>query len=103
MRYEADLSFNWFQPTRVTFGAGAVKEAGLEGKRLGMQRAVIVTDRVLRDKTDVVAQVERALGTRLAAIFDGVEADSPAHVIDAAARMARAAGGDGLVSVGGGS
>jgi alcohol dehydrogenase len=36
-------------------------------------------------------------------VFDGVQADSPAEVIDAAAAHARALGADGLVSVGGGS
>ena len=59
MRYPQDLSFNYFQPTRVVFGVGAVKEAGLELKRLGVERACIVTDRVLREKTDTVEQVEK--------------------------------------------
>ncbi len=101
--FGADLAFNHYQPTRVVFGAGAVKDAGLELKRLGVQRAAIVTDKVLREKTDVVARVERALAGRLAGVYDGVVADSPADAIDAAAAWARSVGADGLVSVGGGS
>jgi alcohol dehydrogenase class IV len=101
--YGGDLGFNHYQPTRVTFGTGAVKEAGLECKRLGITRAAIVTDKILREKTDVVAKVEQALGTRLAGTFDGVVPDSPADAIDRAAAWARGVGADGLVSVGGGS
>ncbi len=103
MSYGADLSFGWYQPTRIVFGVGAVKETGLELKRLGVERAAVLTDRVLRERTDVVAKVERALGGRLVGIFDGVVADSPAEVIDRAATWARERGADGLVSVGGGS
>ncbi len=101
--FGADLAFGWYQPTRIAFGAGVVKEAGLELKRLGVTRAVIVTDAVLRGKTDVVAQVERALGARCAGVFDGVAPDTPAEVVDRGAAAARALGADALVSVGGGS
>ena len=101
--YAADLSFNYFQPTRVVFGAGSVKDAGLECKRLGITRAVIVTDRVLRETSDAVQRVEAALGARLAGVFDGALPDAPATAIDAGADFARALGCDGLVSVGGGS
>jgi|SRR5579871_1997899 len=103
MDYAKDLTFNYFQPTRIVFGAGAVKDVALELKKLNVQRAAVVTDKVLREKTDVVARVERALAGRLAGVFDGVVADSPADVIDRAANWAREAGADGLVSVGGGS
>ena len=103
MRYAGDLTFNYFQPTRVVFGAGAIRDAGLECKRLGMERAFVVTDKLLREKTDVVAQVEKALGARVAAIFDEVEPDAPADVIDRAAAIGREARVDGIVSVGGGS
>ena len=38
MSYDASLSFNLMQPTRVVFGDGAVSELGLECKRLGIER-----------------------------------------------------------------
>jgi len=103
MAYAADLAFTWLQPTRVVFGAGTVGEAGSELKRLGVARAMIVTDRVLRERTDTVALVEKALGGRCAGVFDGAEADAPADAIDRGAAAAKAAGAEAVVSVGGGS
>ncbi len=47
--YAADLNFSMYQPTRVVFGDGAVGELAIECKRLGVERAVIVTDKVLRE------------------------------------------------------
>jgi alcohol dehydrogenase len=101
--YGADLSFSLYQPTRVVFGMGAVRELVLECKRLGVERAVVVTDPVLRERTDVVTRVQAALGTRCAGIFDGVIPDTAVEVIDRGAAAAREKGCDGLVSVGGGS
>ena len=101
--YGNDLSFNVFQPTRIVFGDGAVGDIAMECKRLGIAHAVIVTDKVLREKTDVVARVEKALGGRLAGVYDGTIPDTGVEVIDAGAAFARERGCDGLVSVGGGS
>jgi len=103
MAYGADLNFSVYQPTRVVFGDGTVGELGLECKRLGIERAMVVTDRVLRERTDVVARVEKALGARLGGIYDGVIPDTGVEIIDDGARLARERGCDGLVSVGGGS
>lgn len=103
MAYGADLNFSVYQPTRVVFGDGTVSELALECKRLGIERAMIVTDRVMRERTDVVARVEKALGARLGAIYDGVIPDTGVECIDEGARQAREHGCDGLISVGGGS
>jgi len=103
MAYGADLNFSVYQPTRVVFGDGTVSELGLECKRLGIERAIIVTDRVMRERTDVVARVEKALGPRLGGVYDGVIPDTGVEVIDDGARLAKERGCDGLVSVGGGS
>jgi len=103
MAYGADLNFSVYQPTRVVFGDGTVSELGLECKRLGIERAMIVTDRVMRERTDVVARVEKALGPRLGGVYDGVIPDTGVEVIDDGARLAKERGCDGLVSVGGGS
>jgi alcohol dehydrogenase class IV len=101
--YGGDLSFSFYQPTRVVFGDGAVGETNLEAKRLGVSKAVIVTDAGLRKASDAVARVEAALGARCAGVWDGVELDAPADSIDRGAAWARERGADGLVSVGGGS
>jgi alcohol dehydrogenase len=101
--YNEELSFNLYQPTRVVFGDGVVRELGLECKRLGIARALVVTDKVLREKTDLVARVAEALGPRLGAIYDGVVPDTGVGVIDAGAAFAKESSCDGLVSLGGGS
>jgi alcohol dehydrogenase len=101
--YGTDLGFNVYQPTRVVFADSAVGELTIECKRLGIGRAVVVTDKILREKTDVIARVEKALGGRLAGIYDGVVPDTGVDVIDRGAAFARERKADGVISVGGGS
>jgi alcohol dehydrogenase class IV len=101
--YGSDLNFSIFQPTRIVFGDGVVGELGLECKKLGIERALIVTDKIMREKTDVVARVEKALGARLGDIYDGVVPDTGVACIDGGAAFAKSRGCDGLISVGGGS
>ena len=99
----ADLEWTFYQPTRIVFGAGLLRELGLEAKRLGVERALVVTDRVLREKTDLVRRAEQALGARLCGVYDGVVADTGVEVVDQGAALARERRADGLVSLGGGS
>ena len=101
--YDDSLRFSLHQPTRIVFGDGCVDELGGECQRLGLTRVLVVTDRVLRDKTDVISRVERALADRLGALFDGVTPDGGVHLIDDGAAVGREHGCDGIVSVGGGS
>ena len=103
MSYGGDLSFGFYQPTRIVFGAGVVRDLPLECKRLGVERAVVVTDKVLRERTDVVSRVQTALGARCAGIYDGVIPDTSVQTIDRGAAFAKEKGCDGLISVGGGS
>lgn len=103
MRYSADLSFVFACPTRVTFGAGSVSEIGPEADRLGIQRALVVSDRVLAEKSNAVKRVEAVLGRRLAATFLDVPPDSGVEVVMAGYKAATEAKADGVISVGGGS
>jgi alcohol dehydrogenase YqhD (iron-dependent ADH family) len=43
MAYDSDLSFNYFGPTKVIFGAGSVSELPIEVSAFG-KKAVLVTD-----------------------------------------------------------
>jgi alcohol dehydrogenase len=103
MPYDDSLSFLHYAPTRVVFGAGALSEAPLELERLGVSRAVIVTDRVLAEKTDLVGRLRKALGARCVGTYADAIPDSGIHVVDAGAAYARGLSADSLVSLGGGS
>ncbi len=103
MRYGSDLSFVFRNPTRVTYGVGSVSEAAMEADRLGMTRVLVVSDRVLAERTDVVERVRAVLGKRLAAVFLDVPSDSGVEAVEAGYAVGREAGADGVVSVGGGS
>ncbi len=103
MRYDSDLSFVFNNPTRVIYGAGSVSEAAMEADRLGMGRVLVVSDRVLRERTDLVDRVCGVLGGRVAAVFLDVPSDSGVEAVEAGYAAGREAGADGVVSVGGGS
>lgn len=103
MDYPADLSFLFTSPTRIVFGRGSSSDTGVELQGLGCRKALIVTDRFLHEKTDIVARVEKSLGRACAGIFCDVPPDSGVHVINEGAELGRARGADAIVSVGGGS
>ncbi len=90
---------------RVLYGPGVVREVGFEAQKIGGSRAVIVTDKVLR-QTGLVDRVVEGLagsGVELAGIFDEVPPNSEVRLVDRAAAQARAWGCDVLIAVGGGS
>ncbi|NOZ01573.1 MAG: iron-containing alcohol dehydrogenase, partial [Deltaproteobacteria bacterium] len=103
MQYDQSLSFIFSMPTRVIYEAGAVREAAMEADRLGITRALVVSDQVLARDTDCVEKVKKALGNRAAAVFVDVPSDSGVEPVEAGYRAGKDAGADGVVSVGGGS
>ena len=92
------------EATPVKFGAGAVDDAGWELARLGVRRALLVTD----PGVAATGHPERVRASLAAAGVDVVVYDH-AHVeptlasLGDAAAFATDAGVDGFVSVGGGS
>jgi len=102
LAYDRDLSFIYYNPTKVIFGENSVKEVALEVEALGGTRAVVVTDRGVVE-AGLAARVEEALGRKHAATFDRVIQDSGFHIVNEGAELAREAGADIIVSVGGGS
>ena len=92
------------EATPVKYGPGAVDDAGWELARLGVRRALLVTDpgvaaaghadRVRRSAEDAGIEVT---------VFDGVHVEPTLDSLQAAADFARDAEVDGFVSVGGGS
>lgn len=107
MRYGSDLSFLHTSPTKIVFGAGSLSELASEVDALAPSasgaRVLVVTDGFLASKTDLVERVKKALGRRLAGVFDGVEPDSSVAIVDRGAAFGKEIAADVIVSIGGGS
>ncbi|MFA6035084.1 MAG: iron-containing alcohol dehydrogenase [Myxococcota bacterium] len=103
MAYSEDLSFIFFSPTRVVYGVNSSNDVGVEMQQLGCNKAVIVTDQFLYEKTDVVKKIEKAMGSMCVGVFSDVPSDSGVHVVNKGYEFAKSRGAEGVVSVGGGS
>lgn len=87
----------------VLFGPGSIASLAAECERLGVSRLLLVASPSLARLVDVEARFNEATGGRVAAVFTGCRPHVPHDVVLAAAEAARAAGADGILSVGGGS
>jgi alcohol dehydrogenase class IV len=92
------------EATPIKFGPGAAADAGWELKRLGVTRALLVTDpRVAATgHPDRVRASIEAEGIAVV-VYDRVRVEPTLASLQEAADVARDAGVDGFVSVGGGS
>ena len=102
MAYDRDLSFVYFGPTKVVFGAGTARDCEVEMAGLGCRRALVVTDPGVM-KAGLVEGVLKALGDKCVGLFSDVPQDTGVGVVNRAAAFAREKGADCVVSVGGGS
>ena len=86
------------EATPIKFGPGAVDDAGWELQRLGVTRALLVTD-------PGIPHVERVLASLSCevVVFDGSRVEPTLDSLQAAADFALEAEVDGFVSLGGGS
>jgi hydroxyacid-oxoacid transhydrogenase len=92
------------EATPIKFGPGAVEDAGWELKRLGVTRALLVTDpgvAALGHPKRVQKAIERE-GIEVV-LYDRARVEPTLESFQDAADFARDAGVDGFVSVGGGS
>ncbi len=103
MGYTEDLNFIHFAPTKVIYGIGVVKDVTVELNSIGCKRAILITDKDLSNKTDLVKKVRDYLGQNCVGIYDEVLPDSGLHIVDKGAEIARSLGADSVVSLGGGS
>ena len=87
---------------RVVSGPGTVDALPSELDRYGCSRAVIVTGRTV-GSSSLTRRVQALLGARGAAVFSGARQHVPSDTVDALVRVARDAGADALISLGGGS
>ena len=88
---------------RVSIGRPAADAVRDQVERQDAKRVFILAGSTLRHKTHEISAIERALGTRHAATYDGIHPHAPRGDVLAAAKAARAADADLVVTVGGGS
>src|SRR5438876_10615458 len=87
----------------VVFGKPAAETVAEEARRRDAERVFLMVSGTLNRTTDEIAKVRRALGNRFAGQFDHMPPHTPRHAVIEAAEMAREAGADLIVTVGGGS
>ena len=88
-------------PMRVVFRPGAATTATAgEAERLGLRRLLVVSG---THGAEVAQAVANSLGPACAGLHTGARMHVPVEVADRAVEVARAAGADGCVAVGGGS
>jgi maleylacetate reductase len=87
-------------PVRIVFGPGCLARVPEETAALGLRRVLVVAG---GSAADAGARVTRALGARAAGHLARVTPHVPEHLVAESVTGARAAGADGLCSIGGGS
>ena len=95
---------SFFSPNRVLFGIGASREIGKEAKALGGTKVLIVTDPGVVN-SGLVASLRTNLeeAEMKVFLFDRVEPEPSAPLVDESAQLAKENGVDIVIGVGGGS
>ncbi len=88
---------------RVVWGTPAARAVVAEADRRAAQRVFIVTSRTLNRETDAIERIRSALGARAVGVFDECIEHTPRDSVIAAARAARTARPDLVLTVGGGT
>lgn len=96
--------FSFLCKTKVVHGPGSAALLGEEAARLGIKRALLVTDAGVR-KAGLLEGAEASLAAQgvTREVFDQVAEDAEVEAMHLGALQAREAGCDGVVVVGGGS
>ncbi|MGW4490044.1 maleylacetate reductase [Amycolatopsis sp. NPDC004368] len=87
-------------PYRILFGRGLLEEVGAEVSRLGRSRVLLLSAGDLAEPGD---RVEKLLGPRCVARFEGAALHTPVGVTEEAMGHLRSSDADCVVAVGGGS
>ncbi len=100
----SNISWQFFSPTKIVIRPGAAKDVASEVKFLGAKRVMIITDPGII-KAGLMEDIHRSLKASqlMVEIFDQVEIEPPARIIDKAAEFARENNIDAIIGLGGGS
>ena len=88
---------------RLVYGKPAAQALAAEVERIDAKRVFLIVSGTMNRTTDEVEKVRTALGNRYAGSYDGIPPFTPRSAVLEAARIARAAGADLVVTFGGGS
>lgn len=101
---EIEKTSIFFSPNKVILGKGAAQQAGSEVKTLGGKKVLIVTDPgvVQAGLVQVILDALKSQGIKYE-VFDKVEPEPPARVVDAGAKAAIDNKCDTIIGFGGGS
>src|SRR6185503_2004667 len=88
---------------RIVYGEPAARALRVEAQRLGASRVFLMVSGTMNRSTGEVGKVRDALGERYAGLYDAMPSHTPREAVLEAARAARAAGADLIVTFGGGS
>ncbi|WP_129665557.1 iron-containing alcohol dehydrogenase [Phytoactinopolyspora endophytica] len=89
--------------TTIRFGEGAVADVADDLAELGVSRALVVTDRGVRDAGLVDRTLSGVPTDRIAAVFEDTPSNPTEDAAEAALALYRESGADGLIAIGGGS
>ena len=87
----------------VFYGEKCVAQLEEVLKRMGAEKALLITGNTLRNKTDLVERVISASGGRIAEVFFETQQHVPRGSVVKCLSIARAVGVDAIISFGGGS
>jgi alcohol dehydrogenase class IV len=87
----------------VVYGRPAAEAVAELAAKAGAERILLMVSGTLQRETDEIARIRAALGNKVAAVFDRMPAHTPRQAVVDATAMARAAGADLIVTIGGGS
>jgi alcohol dehydrogenase class IV len=92
-------------PRKIITGDGSATALGAQAQALGVTRVVLVTDKILHEKTDSVSDAVACLKASGVAVevFDDVEPDPLVNTARRSAEFARRFTPNGIVGLGGGS
>src|SRR4030042_77876 len=95
---------NFFSPNKIIFGVGAAKQVGTVARSLGGKNVLIMTDPGVA-KAGLTEAIQASLKSEnlKVDIFDRVELEPPARVVDECAALIRKGGFNLIIGLGGGS
>jgi len=97
----ANKKIDYFMPTEITFGHGAIAELkNIAGRK---KRILLITGRTFLKKTGWLSKIQGLLKSRKIEIFDGVYENPDIALIEAGIKAAKSFKPDLIIGIGGGS